>query len=53
MKTNIYFTASGVVRQLSTDTFMSHEQVVEQLTLGGLTPDDKRVLLTYTKLKGE
>ena len=52
MKTNIYFKSQGELRQLSADVYMTHEQVVEQLALGGLQPDDKRVLLTYTKLKG-
>jgi len=47
--TNIYFSSQGVERVLNDETFMTHEQVVEQLKLGGLVPDDNRVLLTYSK----
>lgn len=47
--TNIYFSSQGVERVLKAEAFMSHEQVMEQLKLGGLVPDDNRVLLTYSK----
>lgn len=51
MKTTIYFKMGGKDRELSIDAFITHAQAMEQIVLGGLTPDDNRVLLTYSEIK--
>ncbi len=51
MKTNIYITVNGEMETFSFDGFITHEEAVEQFSIGGYKPDDGRVLLVYNKIK--